>query len=903
MEYLVRKLKDRILFETDRRSAAELNSIKIEFEKLRPFLKNADWRKMMVADNTIVKWVTDVINLVYEIEDVIDKDSIGRKESYGSLSSLVDFVSEFFNYGTTSNKPQTSYKSLLVHVSDRIKELEATRKHLSLLGDITKAKHENLIQHSKSSHKLPLTNMIGRSKEFMMLKELLLHVVEADRPYLVAVTGNEGVGKTTLVLRVYESVQRHFDCSAWISVCGRSITGILRNMATDFSRSHSVMKLVSNLDKKGDKDLANMICYYLGGKNFLLVLDGLDTLDTFEDIKRALPARCRGKVVVTTCNSAIPAVICRHVLHLDPLLAEDGLGLLRGRALLQQYGLGEVPWPSSVKLVEKKILHICEGIPLSIATMGSLLSTINLEEVGNWNEVLHMLEEANQCMPQSNLIKKVITVCYFSLPAMLKCCFLYCGMFPRHCDIQCKRLIRLWVAEGFTGRQLFGITEEESAKYVLEELIQRNLLQVARVGVNGEMESCTLLQPVHDFICDMSQKDQIFSVYESTQQVWSLKASRFVAIHGEIDNRTPNSLPRDIRSLHFFGGRPNQTAILLNLVLKVKLLHVLDLQNVPIDTLPDEIGDLVELRYLDLRNTRLHELPPSLQNLCELQTLDVRNTPVRALPSGFDSLKMLKHLLLADSYGNRVVKLDAEIMFLKDLQTLAGVKLTQNVAVGLNHLPKLLKLSVGEVEGGKNSLCLSESINQMKDLSSLTIKCAWRKEIQIQISNPLENLEKLRVGGWIRDLLRWISRLSSLKYLHLWDCMLNQDPISSLQHLPNLVVLSLSKAFKGKQIGCDNIAGFPKLKRLSIFHFEELTEWTKIEEGSMEKLQILTIGWCRKLKLPPRGLESLKDLETLQITNMYPEFAEEAKVISRCSGLNFSVVEQVASQTRQQNLT
>jgi disease resistance protein RPM1 len=459
------------------------------------------------------------------------------------------------------------------------------------------------------------------------------------------------------------------------------------------------------------------------------------------------------------------------------------------------------------------------------------------------------------------------------------------------------------VAEGFTGRQLFGITEEESAKYLLEELIQRNLLQVARVGVNGEVESCTLLQPVHDFICDMSQKDQIFSVYESTQQVWPLKASRFVAIQGEIDNRTPNSLPREIRSLHFFGGRPNQMAILLNLVLKVKLLHVLDLQNIPIDTLPDEIGDLVELRYLDLRNTRLHELPPSLQNLCELQTLDVRNTPVRALPSGFDSLKMLKHLLLADSYGNRVVKLDAEIMFLKDLQTLAGVKLTQNVAVGLNHLPKLLKLSVGEVEGGKNSLCLSESINQMKDLSSLTIKCAWRKEIQIQISNPLENLEKLRVGGWIRDLLRWISRLSSLKYLHLWDCMLNQDPISSLQHLPNLVVLSLSKAFKGKQISCDNIAGFPKLKRLSIFHFEELTEWTKIEEGSMEKLQILTIGWCRKLKLPPRGLESLKDLETLQITSMYPEFAEEAKVISRCSGLNFSVVEQVASQTRQQNLT
>ncbi|CAK7335207.1 unnamed protein product [Dovyalis caffra] len=331
VEYHIRKLKDWILFETDKRSATELNSIKIEFEKIRPFLKNADWRKMMMTiDNAIMKWVSDVINMVYEFVDVIDKDCSRRKETNGlSLSSLVDFLSDPYNYGTTSNKPHTSYKSLLMHVSEKFKELEAMRKHLSLYGNITKSRHENLIKHLKSSHKLPSTNMIGRSKEFTMLKELLLHVVEDDRPDLVAVTGKGGIGKTTLVLRVYESVHRHFDCSAWLSVCGRSIIRILRNMATDFSKSHSGKSPVSNLDQKGDKDLANMIRDYLGGKNFLVVLDGLDTLNAFEGIKCALPTSCRGKVVMTTSNSAFPAVICKCVLHLDPLLAEDGLELLR----------------------------------------------------------------------------------------------------------------------------------------------------------------------------------------------------------------------------------------------------------------------------------------------------------------------------------------------------------------------------------------------------------------------------------------------------------------------------------------------------------------------------------------------------------------------------------------------
>lgn len=434
------------------------------------------------------------------------------------------------------------------------------------------------------------------------------------------------------------------------------------------------------------------------------------------------------------------------------------------------------------------------------------------------------------------------------------------------------------------------MTEEEIGKHLLNNLIRRNLIEVARVGANGEVVSCRLLRLMQHFILKTMNKDFLRIMSNKIQHI-SSKATRVLVIHGMINNFIPDVNTTPIRSLLLFREDGFWSpSILLNSFSNIKFLRVLELQNSPIDALPDAVGDLVLLRYMNLRGTRIHNLPSSLKSLHELQTLDIRNTYVRALPGGIDNLKMLRHLLLADSFSNRVVKLDGDLMFCKDLQTLAGIKLTQQIAFGLTYLPQLLKLSVGEVEGRGTSLQLSKSIDLMKNLNSLTIKCAWRKEIQIQASNPLENLEKLRIEGWIRNLLGWVCKLKSLKYLHLKDCMLTEDPISSLQYLPSLTILTICNAYKGNNMCSDDAAGFPNLKELSLMNLAGLEEWTRIEEGSMRSLHTLIIAKCPQLKLPPKGLQNLTKLNMLLVKSMPAEFVRETRELPLHAGLQFSTV-------------
>ncbi|CAK9155948.1 unnamed protein product [Ilex paraguariensis] len=922
VEYLVTKLEDWIFKETNKHRAAEVGKIKAEFERIRPFLKYADWKRLMREDSEIETCVSNIIDLACEVETMIDDDWYNRMGTRGlSLSSLFELVGESFNYFTDGKtKNSSSHVSIALlrkRVSVKLKEMNV-KKHVSLLNSTVEARDDNPIWRSKTfACKLPRTYLVGRDREVKMLEEWLLRD-GVNTPYLVAVTGDSGIGKTAVTKTVYEVVKRYFDCSAWVFVSGCPSKDIFRGMLMGLSQSPFEMTEKQCFDQLDEKELRRRIRDHLFGKNFLLVLDDLDTLDTWKDVENELTTKCKGKVLITTRNSAFPAVLSTHILHLEPLIHEDALELLRRRACWQSPDLGNASWPSSLEPVVEKILQICEGNPLLVTIFGGMISTANLEESGEWDKVFRMLKEADEFWPRASLIQRVFVVIYFILPSVLKCCFLYSGLFPYHYEISFRRLIRMWVAEGFIARQLLGMTEEEIAKNLLDELIQRNLLEIATVATSGEVISCRSLPFVQDFILQMLNNDNFCIVSNSSQPSWPSDVTRILAVHGEIKNVIPSLNTRSIHSLLLFIGNEHWTpSILLSSLPNIKFLRVLDLQQSPIDSLPDAIGNLVLLRYMSLRGTRIYNLPSSLVNLHELQTLDIRNTYVRALPGGFDGLKMLRHLLLADSFSNRVVKFDGDIMFFKDLQTLAGMKLSQQTAFGLKYLPQLLKLSVGEVEGRETSFQLSKSIDQLKNLNSLTIKCAWRKEIQLQTSNPLENLEKLRVGGWVRNLIGWVCALksllyldlwdcmlqidpisslqhlpslASLLYLDLWDCMLQNDPISSLQHLPSLAVLSLRNAYKGKLICCDAAGGFPNLKKLSLLHLEELEEWTKIEDGAMGSLEILLIAKCPKLKLPPKGFQNLPKLQMLQIKNMPTEFVKEAREIPLRAGLCLSVV-------------
>lgn len=892
--YLVARLEDWIFKETNKKRAAELTKLQTEFDRIRPFLKYADWKWMIMEDCVFEKWVMDVIDLAREVENAIDSDFCCKRDTKEfSMTSFMDLVGESINYFSEKKSTDNSHLDIgifLERATKKLKEVEL-KKSLPFISLLEEAGGEGQMWHTDSfTRKFPLTCMVGRDKEIRMLKEWLLDE-NVDTALIVAVTGITGIGKTALSSTVFDLIKISFDCAAWMHVSGRPSMDVLRDMYTGIYRSSLSLDMsdMKHLDGMYEEELTKIISAYLVEKKFLLLIDDLDALDTWEYVKRALPSNCKGKVILTTSNPEISAVLCQHVLHLEPLSIKESLVLLRRRICWQQYDLGDVLWPSSVDLLVEEILQICQGHPLMIATIGGMLSTVNVKEPKEWDKFLGTLRAAVESLSQFDIIQKVLLVSYFSLQPMLKCCLLYCGIFPSHHEISCKKLIRTWVAEGFIEKQLLGMTAEEIGKLLLDDLIRRNLLEVARVGANGEVVSCRLLRLLQHFILKTLNKDYICVL--SDELVFPSKVTRILVIHGVINNLMPGVNTASVRSLLLFRHNGLSTpSVLQNSFSNIKFLRVLELQNSPIDVLPDSIGDLVLLRYINLRGTRIYNIPTTIKSLRELQTLDIRDTCVRALPGGIDGLKMLRHLLLADSFGNRLVKLDGSVMFCKDLQTLGGIKLTQEIAYGLPYLPQLLKLSVGDVEGRATSLQLSKSIDMMKNLNSLTIKCAWRKEIQIQSSNPLENLEKLHISGWIKNLLGWVCRLNSLKYLYLRDCMLIDDPVSSLQCLPRLTVLSLYNAYKGSHIHSIDASGFPNLKELSLQNMAGLEEWTRIEEGSMRSLHTINIAKCPLLKLLPKGMENLANLQKLQVKSMPAEFITKTREFLLHTQVHFSVV-------------
>ena len=77
---------------------------------------------------------------------------------------------------------------------------------------------------------------------------------------------------------------------------------------------------------------------------------------------------------------------------------------------------------------------------------------------------------------------------------------------------------------------------------------------------------------------------------------------------------------------------------LKTLALGSKMLRVLDLEDAPIDELPDEVFQLFNLRYLNLRGTLLKKLPNSIGKLLNLETLDIGDTQIKTLPRGIGKL-------------------------------------------------------------------------------------------------------------------------------------------------------------------------------------------------------------------------------------------------------------------------
>ncbi|XP_050208648.1 disease resistance protein RPM1-like [Mercurialis annua] len=851
------------------REEAEYISDELEF--MKAFLRVAE--TIEDSDLQLKVFAKKVRYLVFDLEDALDdfRLRIPSDNGYGFRASLQK-ISNLIK----SLKARRHIALKMQRIKLRVIGISETHRRYLIRNNImeqgSSSSSERQLSKRKDALQLEEANPVGIEHPKKMLIEWLFED-RFDRE-VVSVVGMGGLGKTTLVTRVYHNkeVKKRFEFRAWITLSQSFTTeDLLKDIILQlfYFLRLSDPQGVDNMD---NDRLRTVINEFLQERRYLVVLDNVSNAKAWYDFENVLPNNsCGSRILLTTRNHDVAlASSPDKAYNLSPLSQEESWTLFCRKIFQNE------PCPPHLEGVLRKILVRCQGLPLAIVAIGGVLATKDRWRIDEW-ELVH--RSLGAVLEDNDRLRSILSLSYNDLPYYLKYCLMYFSIFPADDSIEHARLVRLWIAEGFV-KEKEGMTLEEVAEGYLNELIKRSLVQVVDTTTDGRVKTCR----VHDILLEMiilKSRDQDFAAIANEQSVtmmWPEKVRR-LSIHNvmpSIQEMLTASRPRSLLMFWWLDSLPE--SFVLNLSShRLRLLNVLDLEGAPLTKFPNEVVSLYLLKYLSLRNTKVTSIPSSIGKLQNLESLDLKHTHVTELPTEILKLQKLRHLL-AYRYENESddqidtkygCKAPAQIGSLQSLQKLCFLEANQgnNLLTELGKLNQLRRLGIVKLrrEDGE-TLC--SSIGRLRNLRALSICSVEEREI-IDIENllsPPRFLQRLYLSGRLERLPEWISSLDSLvKVVLKWSGLTN-DPLLLLQHLPNLVHLEFVQVYDGETL-CFQAKGFQRLKFLGLNRLDRLNK-IMIEQGAMPNLEKLIVQSCRSLLRVPLGIESLNDLKILEFYNM-----------------------------------
>ncbi|KAJ7963279.1 Disease resistance protein [Quillaja saponaria] len=596
-----------------------------------------------------------------------------------------------------------------------------------------------------------------------VVSKLIETSVNNENASTVYIVGMKGIGKTTLAKEIYyhRNIENHFAIRAWIGVPREGIN----KAKVLLTRRGDLNETVISLRRMGDKLREISPC--------LLVVD---------------------KITIQDCGLHEERSSILHQLRLRT--KEESWELFKQMVTLQP------ELEEAVVILAEKVVGRCGGLPLAILSFGYLMLGKDLNEM----ELARALERTNQGNNQTPWIENkennhgdLITE---DNTGLSDCHLSYLRLFPRDFEIPTRRLITLWVAEGLVssgGEADRNDTPDYAAEKSLQELIDRNMIQLVERKPNGKAKTCRLPNSLRElFLRDNGQ---------TTARGWSLRTAtsldqRF-GYHFDEDNKSlsqvhdfdtnyANNVLRPRKHplfILFFdieeGNRPGED---IGYFLRRKIaernfrkLKVLDLDRVFKPQLPNSIGDLIELRYLGLRSTHLQDIPSTIGNLVNLQTLDLKHTNLLTLPKTIWKLQKLRHLnkpqnlywvlcqrlsiyQVVHLFG-KLENLSAFPESLSDL-TLSACGLGIDAIPVLENLPKLRSLcfytgSFIEVR----MVCPARGFPQLLVLKMWRLEALQEWEVEEQ---ALQNLMELDIRHCkLLEVPTWLNHIKTLQKLKL----------------------------------------------------------------------------------------------------------------------------------------
>ncbi|CAO2821875.1 unnamed protein product [Amaranthus hypochondriacus] len=713
-----------------------------------------------------------------------------------------------------------------------------------------------------------------------------------DSPFLFFIVGCPSSGKTTLAKQLYNHtlVRQHFHNFVWFRQSRRylhNLDDFQHQIFTDITGDYRAYKSIETWTKDIGK------C--------LIILDEIpcNLKETLQSLMQAFPTGLNGTKIIITGSSEeydIFKTDLRCYFHQvkGKLDEERGWDLLCHLAFNKQNTT--IP-----EMLEKKMLRICEGQPLTIKLLSAILSTNQIESLDDIQNSLN-----NQTM---NHAKDVYELSYAVLPYYSKVCLLYLVMFPPKYEIHAGVYRRMWIAEGFGSN-----SSEEEIMENLEELSRRYLIQVVKRNLEGKIKIFLVPNLVYEF-CVTKAREENFLDINSHPFDTSFINSRKVIIHSRWYKKSEDSYIKSFSLFQYQGMEDNRMRF-QTICKDLKLLKVLNLCGVFISnkTLPDEIGKLVLLHYLGIRDTNIEVLPQSTGNLKNLFTLDWRDVdPImryggpKISPNELWELDQLRHLYIP----TRSLDMDKfKLLTLSNLRTLWGLRVTGWLEddIQIRNFPYLQKLYIFNIYT-KHQLdmifgCLKNSPNLRKLKLECNIFSSKPAKLQHfdQLCEYFCQLSVLILDGPIKEnvVLRFPATLVELELEE--SCITAQDPVPIIGNCcPKLKVLRLkNNAYLGTEMRF--CAGtFQSLVELVLGGMYELETWV-IETGALPRLEKLFLKCRTKLERLPEGIRFITTLRELVLDFMPRSFCEKlvhveqdylTSVVDKIKGEDFYLIQHV----------
>ncbi|XP_027077135.1 putative late blight resistance protein homolog R1B-16 [Coffea arabica] len=655
---------------------------------------------------------------------------------------------------------------------------------------------------------------------------------------VVPIVGMPGLGKTTLANKVYtaSSVRSYFHVRGWCCV------------SQTYSKHSLFVQLLCSIHSKSpdeylkmdENDLVQKLKQVLLRTRYLLILDDLWDVEAWNLLENSLPNDVNGSRILFTSRFQDLSLQFKpgsEPYHLCQLTDEESWALLQ-KKLFDKEGC-----PPELSEVAYRIAKICRGLPLTIVLVAGILATIAQD---SWEEVAKTL---NSVVLQDEYCMKTVELSYSHLPDYLKSCFLSFAAFQEDGVISVRKLLWLWISEGFV-QQIEGKSLEEAAYNNLMGLINRSLVVANKKGAMNGAKTCQLHDLVHEFCVKKAEEECFLHIIHSWKDPFGLTGPsnpHRVCVH---DTRKLKSwelmlLFPNLRCLLLLGNQEEDGGILLPKLLRVLDLGVLNFRK----SFPMEVVLLVHLRYLVL--CRIRSIPSAIDNLSGLKVLIVR-VPLSdvELPETIWNINTLSYLNIKKlefaTWG--FIFPDGNLEVSPDLDHLDTLNLAIDTAKDTckRHLQKILKKL--------------PSIRRLKCWRPYRLQAALRNCDKILVFDCLNQLQSLCLtdfGGYGFKFPLNLKKLTLKWNYQPWS------EISTVGKLPHLEVLKLlRKSFVGK-VWVMKEGEFPNLRVLQLSGLG-IRRWTA-SSGNFSRLEKLVVHSCWNLVEVPSCLGDCPTLEMIAV--------------------------------------